>query len=141
MSRKTSPVLPKVTETMILRGIRDFLRVEGWYVIRNQMGLGCHRGMTDLTAVRAGQVVWIEVKTPQGRLSEDQEKFRRDIEEHGGNWLLARSVEDVEDLARPEAHRLPLGVGLVTVLGQTREVLASRRRREGGADVENGQGA
>ena len=70
------------------------------------MGLGTHLGMTDLTAIREGQVWWIEIKTPKGRLSENQEKFRVDIEEHGGNWFLARSVEDVESLTQPMESRL-----------------------------------
>jgi hypothetical protein len=73
--------------------------------------LGSHKGLPDLTAIRGGQVWWIEVKTPRGHLSEDQDTFRRDVQDHGGNWLLARSIEDVEFLARPEVHRLPLAGG------------------------------
>jgi Holliday junction resolvase len=98
-----------LTEGEILRAVRDYLRVEGWLVIRNQQGLGSYKGLPDLTAIRAGQVVWVELKTPRGHLSEDQERFRADIEQHGGRWLLARSVEDVEFLARPDIRRLPLG--------------------------------
>lgn len=98
-----------VTEGEILRPIRDFLRAEGWLVIRNQQGLGSYRGLPDPTAIRGSQVWRIEVKTPRGHLSEGQENFRRDVREHGGSWLLARSIQDVEFLARPAVHRLPLG--------------------------------
>jgi hypothetical protein len=98
--RAGAPGLPKATETDILRAIRDFLRLHGWFVIRNQQGLGSHKGMPDLTVIRRGQVWWIEVKKSGGLLSADQCVFRGEIEDHGGNWLVARSIEDVEHLAR-----------------------------------------
>lgn len=88
----------KATETDILRQVRDYLRIRGFFVIRNQMGIGTHKGMTDLTAIREGEVWFIEIKTPKGKLSADQEQFRRDIEEHSGRWLVARSIEDIEAL-------------------------------------------
>lgn len=89
----------KVTETGLLHQVRDFLRMHDWFVIRNQQGLGSHPGMTDLTAIRTGMTVWIEIKTAKGRVSEDQDAFRRDVQEHGGKWLMAKSIEDVENLA------------------------------------------
>jgi len=90
----------KVTEKDIMNQIRDFLRLHGWMVIRNHQTLGSYPGVTDLTAIRGGKVVWIEVKTPRGRLGPDQEKFLQDLEDHGGWWIVARSVEDVEHLVR-----------------------------------------
>ena len=87
--------LPKVTETDILQQLREVLRLHGWFVIRNHMGLGTHRGMTDLTAIRGGQVWWIEVKKPGGRISPDQERFRDDVKAHGGNWIVAKSLDDI----------------------------------------------
>lgn len=95
------------TETDILRQVRDFLRLHGWLVIRNQMGLGTHRGMTDLTAIRRGEVWWIEVKKPGGKLSADQERFRADVEGHGGNWLLATGIQDAELLCEGKGARKP----------------------------------
>ncbi|MGB9886737.1 MAG: VRR-NUC domain-containing protein [Moorellales bacterium] len=86
----------KVTEAEIQRQIRDYLRWTGWFVIRNHQSLGSHRGLADLTAVKDGWVVWIEVKVPGGRQSKYQEEFQRQIEAHGGTYILARSVEDVE---------------------------------------------
>jgi hypothetical protein len=43
-------------EGEILRAVRDYLRVEGWLVIRNQQGLGSYKGLPDLTAIRGGEV-------------------------------------------------------------------------------------
>jgi VRR-NUC domain len=40
-------------------------------------------------------VVWIEVKTATGRLSEHQEQFRDDIAKQGGKYIVVRSLDDV----------------------------------------------
>lgn len=87
-----------LTETDIQNQIREKLRWAGWFVIRHQQGLGCHKGLSDLTALKNGRTVYIEVKTPRGVLSEYQEEFRLQIESHGGTYIVARSVDDIEFL-------------------------------------------
>ena len=54
-----------------------------------------------------GYVVFIEVKTPNGRLTPEQEQFRKDVLNNGGAiYILARSVEDVrKGLKRERKHR------------------------------------
>jgi len=86
------------SEADILRAARDYLRATGWYVVRIQQGLGCHKGIADLYAIRNGVQVWIETKTAHGRLSEHQERFRDEIEVHGGRYMVVRGVEDVLNL-------------------------------------------
>lgn len=93
----------KQTENQIQSAIRQYLQYNGWFVIRNQQSMGSHKGLADLTAIRNGRVLWIEVKTPKGRLSEWQQKFKADIEEHGGMFLEARSVDDVVEFLYGEA--------------------------------------
>ncbi len=85
-------------ETKIRRAIADFLKVNGWKVVRIVQSALSEKGIPDLVAIRGGQVVWIEVKTPAGRLSEHQKRWLQDLEDHGGWWIVARSVEDVEHL-------------------------------------------
>ena len=34
-------------ETVIQNQIRDLLRMDGWFVIRHQQGMGCHKGLSD----------------------------------------------------------------------------------------------
>jgi Holliday junction resolvase len=82
-------------ESVIVQQVRDYLRVTGWYVIRIQQGIGCHRGLSDLIAVKDGQTVFIECKTAKGKLSEHQEKFRAEIAVRGGRYVVARSIDDV----------------------------------------------
>lgn len=83
-------------ESDIQATIRDWLQWHGWYVWKNHQTLGSHRGLADLTAVKDGRVVFIEVKTARGRLSEHQKRFRDDLVRAGGTYIVARSVEDVE---------------------------------------------
>ena len=82
-------------ESAILRAVRQHLRSQGWYTIRHQAGLGSHPGLSDLSAVREGVTIYVEVKTAAGRLSEAQESFSRDVQAHGATYLLVRSVDDV----------------------------------------------
>ena len=86
-------------ERGILQMIRDYLRLRGWFVVRMQQGLGCHRGLSDLIAVKQGRVLFVEVKAPKGQQSTYQVEFQREIEEHGGVYVLAKSIEDLEGIA------------------------------------------
>ena len=83
-------------ETVIQNQIRDILRMDGWFVIRHQQGMGCHKGLSDLTAIKDGVTIYIEVKTKTGKQSDSQREFQKDIENHGGTYILARRIEDVE---------------------------------------------
>ena len=93
-------------EGAVLSQVRDFLRLHGWKVVRIHQSLGSEKGIPDLCAIREGQTCWIDVKAPKGRLSEHQEAWLQDLEDHGGWYIVARSVEDVEHLA----ERLPSAV-------------------------------
>ena len=85
----------KQPESAILKAIRQYLTAFGWHVVRIQQGMGCHKGIADLHALRNGRSVWIEVKTPTGRQSEHQRAFEREVTAHGGEYIVARCVEDV----------------------------------------------
>ena len=49
------------------------------------------KGIPDLIAMRAGAVVWVEVKTATGRLSAAQEAFAASCEANGIGHVVARS--------------------------------------------------
>jgi len=87
-----------VKERDIRKQIQDYLRWTGWFVYYNLAGLGSYPGLSDLVAVKDGRVVHIEVKTPKGRQSDWQKRFQDRLEAAGGEYILARSVEDVEHL-------------------------------------------
>jgi Holliday junction resolvase len=96
-------------ETAIRKQIQDYLRWTGWFVYYNLAGLGSYPGLSDLVAVRGGRVVHIEVKTPKGVQSDKQKRFQRDLEAAGGEYILARSVADVEHLAGEKQLQLDRG--------------------------------
>lgn len=81
-------------ETLILRQCSDYLRAAGWYVMRIQQGLGAHKGVSDLICIRKGRVVFAEVKTKTGRLSDWQQAFAQVIATEGGEYHVLRSLED-----------------------------------------------
>jgi len=81
-------------ETQILRQCRDYLRAAGWTVIRMQQGPLSHKGLSDLICVRKGRVVFCEVKTATGRLSDWQQAFRQVIVNEGGEYVVLRCLED-----------------------------------------------
>lgn len=85
-------------ETYIRRSITNALRLAGWDVTYHLQGVGCRRGFPDLTAMKDGETVYIEVKTPTGRQSDYQKEFEQICKAHGCRYLLARSVDDIAEL-------------------------------------------
>ena len=61
-------------------------------------------GMPDILARGSnGAVIWIEVKSPTGRQTEDQRKWQEDMERFGDVYILARSLDDVRALFEGKA--------------------------------------
>lgn len=92
-----APVKPtaKKTEHSIMLEIRQALSFQGWYVTRIHQSLGSMKGICDLTAIKNGVTIYIEAKAPKGKLSKWQEEYMRNITEHGGIFIVARSYEDI----------------------------------------------
>lgn len=97
-SKIKSPRISPVKESDIQAQIKEYLLRKGWFVVKIHQSLGCVKGIADLYAIKNGRSVWIEVKTPNGRLSEHQERFWSDVVNHGGIYIVARSVDDVINL-------------------------------------------
>lgn len=86
-------------ETKVRKEILEYLREQGWFVFPNTQGLGCYRGISDLTAMKDGRIVWIEVKAPKGKQSYEQWEFQQKVVQYGKcEYLIARSVEDVREV-------------------------------------------
>ena len=85
-------------ETYIRRSISETLRRAGWDVTYHLQGVGCRKGFPDLTAMKDGRTIYIEVKTATGRQSDYQKEFERICIKHGCTYILARSVKDVSEL-------------------------------------------
>ena len=82
------------TEKSIMLGIIQALGFKDWYVIRMPPSIYTSgKGIPDLYACKKGVSVWIEVKTPKGKLSPSQERITRLLDEAGANVIIARSVD------------------------------------------------
>lgn len=54
-------------------------------------------GIADLFVAGRGYNAWIECKAGYNKQSKEQEEFQREVEAHGGMYVLARSEQDVAD--------------------------------------------
>jgi hypothetical protein len=57
-------------------------------------GMGVHPGFADLMVLCEGRVLFLELKSPKGRLSPAQEAFRDAMLAQGFGWALVRSHDD-----------------------------------------------
>lgn len=103
-----------MTEHDIQNSIRIALSERGWLVLRINSGkvkmadgrwfdVGVPKGYPDLTAVKNGRVVFLEVKNETGRIRPDQVKFLETIRtRYGCKAGIVRSVEDALELVGEE---------------------------------------
>lgn len=54
------------------------------------------KGVADILGIFSNRFLAIEVKSKEGRLSDDQEAFLNMVSKQGGISFVARSVDDVE---------------------------------------------
>lgn len=85
-------------ETLILRDVKKYLEINRWWIVRFQGGLGTYPGLPDLCAMKKGRFVWIEIKTPTGKLSEAQVAFQARCLEEGMEFYVIKSVDEAIDL-------------------------------------------
>lgn len=115
MKTEYRPIKPKVKESAILNACIRWLWSSGAFVWRNNTG-GTHKsyerkdgstahyhikfgypGSADILGMnKHGRFLAIECKAANGKLSEQQERFREYVERHGGVYLVARSLDDLE---------------------------------------------
>ena len=95
-------------ESDIQRGIVQALSYAGWIVmhIPNQSTRGRQRwsglvpGAPDLVAVKHGRVVFLEVKTEKGKVSEKQSEVHDLLRLHGMEVRVVRGADDIMDLVQ-----------------------------------------
>jgi Holliday junction resolvase len=94
-------------EGKVLDKVKQELKAQGWYVIRinqfNKRGYSVHKGISDIIAVGNGRTLFIEVKTPDNKQSDDQLAFEYEIKERGGEYYVVRSVEELTNIIEKEA--------------------------------------
>ena len=106
-------------ESDIKRDIIAWLRAMGAYARVIQVkGIKGRKsptkGVSDIIAVWLGRFVAIEVKTPTGRISPEQQDFLDEVTRAGGLSIVATCVEDVG-----RAFARELGPGKTGALSET----------------------
>ena len=84
-------------ETSLKRTIKDYLNIMHIDWFYNLQGLGGYPGLTDLCFFdkRDDKLVFLEVKTPKGHLSEKQIAFKEMVEKYSVKWLMVKSLEEL----------------------------------------------
>ena len=84
-----------ITENIIKKHIRDYLKQIGCKFWHNLQGLGCYEGLPDYEGVWKGKHFYIEAKSPRGTQRPGQVKFQELVESEGELYILADNVEIV----------------------------------------------
>lgn len=63
-------------------------------------GMSYKAGTPDLIIVHEGRALWIELKAPKGRLSDEQSECHALLDQAGAEIVVARSVDDIETALR-----------------------------------------
>ncbi|MEN6547732.1 MAG: VRR-NUC domain-containing protein [Armatimonadia bacterium] len=86
-------------ETALKHAAVQYLRLQGWLTYPVvQQGIGAVRGMPDRVAIKDTQTIWLEFKSPHGRLSPAQEERFAEMRAAGAEVYVIRSVEDLYTL-------------------------------------------
>jgi hypothetical protein len=64
--------------------------------IRELKAKGMRKGISDLTVIGNGRIVFLELKTGKGTQQQAQKIFQNKVEQNGFVYMLARSTEGVD---------------------------------------------
>ena len=80
-------------ESRVKKAVIRILKFYGWFTQINIQGFGMTNGRPDLEALKNGVNIWIECKSPAGRISDMQKEYIRTIETYGGIVMVTNDPE------------------------------------------------
>jgi len=83
-------------ENLVKAEVKMWLDAHGFFHFPLTAGLGSYPGLPDRIAVKNGVVLFIEIKAPNGKLSEAQAWFGECIHAEDCYYIVARGYEDIE---------------------------------------------
>ena len=86
----------RITETDLKSQTRDYLRYKGISVYHNLQGIGCYKGLPDMGMHYRGRVHYLEIKLPNGKMSEWQLAFQEQCKSDSIPYHIIRSLEDLQ---------------------------------------------
>jgi len=92
-------------ETYLLRAVKGLFEVYGFGVVRMPPSIYTSgKGIPDLLVMRDGRVWFVELKTPRGKLSPHQERFKMMCEYYGVPYIVIRSLDEAQALILDILH-------------------------------------
>jgi len=86
----------KISENDVKKQVKQYLSLKGYFHFHILQGLGAYKGIPDIIAIKNNRVLFLEIKKPVGwKQSDYQKQFQADIEEHGGEYYLVKSLDDL----------------------------------------------
>jgi hypothetical protein len=87
----------KITpETILKRQCVSYLNWQHIFHFPIMQGFASVKGIPDRIAIKDGKFYGLEFKAGKGKLSEYQEKFKKEVEGAGGIYIEVREVEDLQ---------------------------------------------
>jgi len=83
-------------ETSLKSVIKEYLDLMRVFNYPVRQGLGCYRGLPDRVMHFQGQVHYLEIKTPKGRLTDSQVKFQGQCQADKVPYHVVRTLEDIQ---------------------------------------------
>lgn len=126
-----------MTEAELMRAVTELARSLQWLVYHTHDSRRSQAGFPDLVMVRGDRVVYRELKSTAGRVTEEQQAWLDALSAAGGDAGVWRPVDleqgrVAEDLMRGERDRT-FAAGLNVRLAQARVRRQTRAMRERGA--------
>ncbi len=86
----------RITETQLKGQIKDYLAYRGIYSFPITQGLGSYRGAPDRVIHYQGQVHYLEIKLPSGKMSDYQTAFQEQCRADNIHYHVIHSIEELE---------------------------------------------
>jgi len=109
-SKKKKRVREKDIENLLLKYLNILPNTFAWKnnttgvydekrgVYRSTKNKWAIKGVSDILGIHNGRLLAIEVKTPSGRVSKEQQDFIDRVQQEGGIAFVARSVSEVRGM-------------------------------------------
>ena len=96
----------KITETHIKGQIKDYLNYCGIFNYHLLQGMGAYKGVPDRVMHYKGKVIYLEIKKPKGKMSDNQIVFQSQCIEDGIDYWCVNSVEQLGEQIKKQSNRV-----------------------------------
>uniref|UniRef100_A0A6M3JLZ3 Putative VRR-NUC domain-containing protein n=1 Tax=viral metagenome TaxID=1070528 RepID=A0A6M3JLZ3_9ZZZZ len=85
-------------ETQIKQMVKQYLDLKGVFNYPVLQGMGAYRGIPDRVMHYNGEVHYLEIKKPKGKLSPSQLDFYLQCQKDGIPYHVIKSLEDIQEI-------------------------------------------